>query len=408
MKHICLTFTLSVLALACGPSETDVSLTEEEAPANISEAVSPDVAGGAHGGGVAWVERSGDTRRLLVLPDGAAESVEVARGAIGFNGQTGPRLAVGPSGEFFIAFVEERRVKGRRFPASVLKLARSSDGGRTWAAPVTVHPDPGFATSHSFHSLAVGPEGAVYVSWLDGTARDRYRKSHAIEEPSAEEPSAEGSHVHHRETDEPGVDLAVARSADGGRTFDPPVIVATGTCECCRTALAVNDEALYVAWRHIFPGIERDIALARSTDGGRSWTQPTRVYDDGWAIDGCPHAGPAVVAGPKGDLTVAWPTGVDGRAGSWRVSSSDGGRTFGAAEPLQTVPPFGQVAAARDDTGRLWLAWENPHRGEILVHHPERADTVRVSGSGPVLAGTATGWRLAWEAEGGVTVKEGS
>ncbi|WP_143537716.1 sialidase family protein [Rubrivirga marina] len=394
-----LLLALAVTLGACGPP--DSSASPSDAPSGVIEgAAAPVVTANA----VAWVEGDGDARRLVVLPDGAEVSVEVARGQISAHGQAGPRLAPGPDGTLYVAFVEERAVEGRRFPASDLKLARSVDGGRTWAAPVAVHPDPGFPTGHTFHDLAVGPDGAVYVSWLDGTAKDRYRIEHA-----AEADEARGAHGHHGAPDEPGTDLAVARSTDGGRTFSAPVVVAKGTCECCRTALAVADDGvLYAAWRHVFPGTERDLALARSTDGGATWSEPTRVHEDGWAIEACPHAGGALAVAADGAVTVAWPTGADGRSGTWRATSTDGGATFGAPEPLLTNAPLGQVAAARDGRGRLWLAWEDPRSTDVFVHRPGAPDTVRVAGAAPALTGTADGWRLAWATEGGARVASGS
>ena len=401
MPRSFLLLALAALVGACQPPDSSASPTDATLPPDVIEGASAPV---ATAGAVAWVEGDGDARRLVVLPDGAEAPVEVARGAVSAHGQAGPRLATGPDGALYAAFVEEQPVEGRRFPASVLQLARSDDGGRTWAPPVPVHPDPGFPTGHTFHDLAVGPDGAVYVSWLDGTAKDRYRLAHAST-PTA----GDDAHGHHGAPDEPGTDLAVARSTDGGRTFAAPVVVARGTCECCRTALAVADDgALYAAWRHVFPGTERDFALARSDDGGATWSEPTRVHRDGWAIEACPHAGGALAVAPGGAVTVAWPTGADGRSGTWRAASTDGGASFAAPEPLLADAPMGQVAAARDGRGRVWLAWEDPRSTEVVVHRPGSADTVRVAGAAPALTGTASGWRLAWAGADGARVATGS
>src|SRR5690606_17666090 len=119
--------------------------------------------------------------------------------------------------------------------------------------------DAGVPTGHHFHDLAVAPDGTVYVSWLDTSERDR-AAAHA--EANAGTPqashaghgSAHGNahgnshgnahgHAHgnpHGDAGDglPGTAVRVARSTDGGRTFEPGVVVARGTCQCCRTALA--------------------------------------------------------------------------------------------------------------------------------------------------------------------------
>jgi hypothetical protein len=77
----------------------------------------------------------------------------------------------------------------------------------------------------------------------------------------------------------------------------------TGVCYCCKTALAAGpDGAVYAAWRHVYPGNLRDIAFTMSQDGGRSFSIPIRVREDGWAINGCPDDGPAMAADTAGTV----------------------------------------------------------------------------------------------------------
>jgi hypothetical protein len=107
--------------------------------------------------------------------------------------------------------------------------------------------------------------------------------------------------------------------------------IATDVCFCCKTAVATGpDGAVYVAFRHIFPPNIRDIAVARSTDGGRTFGAPVRVSEDGWAIDGCPDDGPSIAVDARNVLHVAWPTHVSPAEGKgiFYATSRDGGRTF--------------------------------------------------------------------------------
>ena len=40
-------------------------------------------------------------------------------------------------------------------------------------------------------------------------------------------------------------------------------MVQANVCFCCKTAIATAGEHVYAAWRHIYPGSLRDIAVAR-------------------------------------------------------------------------------------------------------------------------------------------------
>ena len=246
---------------------------------------------------------------------------------------------------------------------------------------------------------AVAADGTVYVSWIDSRERDRARAAGAAHPGTLPPP-----------------DVRVARSADGGRTFGPGVIVARGVCPCCRTALAVVGRTVYVAWRHVFPGEVRDIVVARSDDAGESFSAPVRVHADGWAIAGCPHAGPALAADPAGGLHVAWYTGRPDAAGLYAAWSADGGRSFGPPAPLVTGEwvAISRVRLAPAGPGTAWAAWED-RGGEARVVRIARLERGRPASAVLAGAGTAPGlaaaggiWAVAWGTqEGGVRVRLG-
>ena len=382
----------------------------DEASARSAHAAAPAVAATDAGAVLAWVDASEAVKRLVVQPAEGAP-VTVAEGDIGSHSQAGPRLA--RAGDALVlAYVVNQAVEGRRFPASELRVARSTDGGRTWTPGVRPHPAPPVPTGHTFHSLAATDGGRVVLAWLDGTAKDLAQA--ASGDAPAAHAGADGLGAHDAGTHgamahadgEVGTELLAATSSDGGRTWTAPVRVAAGTCECCRTALAVRDEAVVAVWRHQFPGGERDMAIARSDDGGATWGAPTRVWADGWAIDGCPHAGPAVAFAGDGALHVAWPTGAPGRAGLWHAVSADGGATFAEPTPL-AVPSvgLGQVRAATDRAGRAWLSFEDGDGVRLLA--AGAADTLRVGGAAADLA-AAAGPVLAWRDGERIRVRAGS
>ncbi len=323
----------ALLALAaCGP---DVRLGEAEAVSAHTEVGAAPVLALAPDGtrAVAWVSAPGggsDGRLYVAVGDAPPVELQDMLGPIEAHGESPPKLAWGADGALHALYVVGREVPGRRFPLSALRHVRSDDGGRTWSTPGAVTDDSTFG-SHNFHALHAGADGAVYAAWLDG----RHGKSAAY----------------------------VARSGDGGRTWTRNVRVdESEACPCCRTAIATApDGTLYLAWRGVLPGSIRDIVMARSTDGGLTWSEPTRVHADDWQFDGCPHAGPSVRVDSAGAVHVAWWTGKEGAAGVWYARSDDGARTF--AEPVAlgvadfSRPAHVQLALGAD--GLVAAAWDD-------------------------------------------------
>ncbi len=150
--------------------------------------------------------------------------------------------------------------------ATELRLSRSTDGGRTFQPSVLVNDDPG-VIQHTFDALHRDAEGRLHLSWIDG--RDGKK--------------------------EPGT--YVARSLDQGRTITRNMKVDESTCVCCRTAVTSGpDGMVYVAWRKIFEGNVRETVVARSTDGGGTFEVPVIVGHDRWVFSACPALSQALRA----------------------------------------------------------------------------------------------------------------
>jgi hypothetical protein len=68
---------------------------------------------------------------------------------------------------------------------------------------------------------------------------------------------------------------------------------------------------VYAAWRHIFPGNLRDIAFAKSADGGGHFSPLVRVSEDKWELNGCPEDGPSMAVDQAGTIHIVWATVVN-------------------------------------------------------------------------------------------------
>lgn len=286
---------------------------------------------------------------------------------------------------------------GLEYGQDILRLARSTDGARSFAPAVDVLQNEGLSvTSGTFHDLLTAPNGRVYVAWLD------YREN--LQEPKPVMTN---------------VQVRLAWSDDGGQTFRPSVLVNGVSCECCRVALVRGqDGMLYLGWRGIDerPNGDdpiRDMKVTRSVDGGQTWDTPTKIHDDRWAMSECPHSGPALQLDATGRLHAAWYTGKDGGPGVYYAVSDDGGRTFSNPLALLTDEwvPHSVVRMSLGTDNGAWVTWEDL-RGD--------PGTIQVSRVGPdgdlvggaegfpgytsAVIGAATGAVVAWVSDDGIRI----
>lgn len=321
--------------------------------------------------------------------------VRVNQGAdiVNRHGQAPAQVVVGPEGNVYVAWTTRTDIEGERFPASNLMLARSTDGGRTFAPAVAVNDDAdGGLAGHTFHNLAVGPEGTVYVAWLDGRTRAQARAGQAAHGQTPIR-RVDFRTVRH----DPGTEVRVARSTDGGQSFGENVVVAKKTCECCRTAIEVAaDGTVYVAWRHIFGDNIRDMALARSTDRGQTFSAPTRIHEDNWHIEGCPHSGPSLAIDAQGRVHAAWYTGAEQGPGLFYTVSEDGGASFAAPDTLIAKVPISQTTLSADKEGNVWLAWEDKSANAIQVSRTGAGEVATIPGDTPAMAAGAGTRVMTW------------
>ena len=332
----------------------------------------------AHGQFVAavWGETSAGTTDVYaaVSRDGGAAfaagvRVNTVPGEARLGGELPPRVALVPSSDGGVPGIVV--LWTARGGATEIKVSRSSDGGRSFDTPVALQ-SPGAAGDRGWPSLAVDAQGLVHAVWLDhrGLAAAR---------------AADG-HKRHGSGTYDGVAMAQRSSLFYARPGTAEREVAAGVCYCCKTALAAGrDGRLVAAWRHVYPGNLRDIAVSVSPDGGRTFGAPTRVSEDGWAITGCPDDGPAVAVDGSGTIHVVWPTVLQGSQPERAIfyTSSRDGISFRPRVRVPTTtrqPTHPQVVL--DRSGRLVVAWDERRDGRTAA--ALRTLTV-IDGAGPKL-----------------------
>lgn len=261
------------------------------------------------------------------------------------SGESRPKLAFGPAGQFYLSWT---RPLGKPFTGEV-RFTRSTDGGRTFSEPQPVHRDRALIT-HRFDTLLVDREGRLFVAWID--KRD-----------------AEAARA--RKLPYRGAGIYYAVSDDGGASFHPEVRLAEHSCECCRIALALDDAGrVHALWRHVFEPNVRDFATAVLPADGAPSALERASFDD-WQIDACPHHGGALAFDGAGRRHQVWFNAKDDEGGAFYAAAVDG--KLAAPQRLGgALAEHADVAAAGNTVAVVWKEFD----GSVTSVH------ARVSGDG--------------------------
>jgi hypothetical protein len=370
---------IAALATAATPTRREVTHPAKGHEIHVSAAA---VAVASDGEPVvAWAVKEGDDHVLYAArPDrGAPVRVNPAGTSVDSLHQA-PGLISGPRGELYMTWSSRRPVPVGGLFASDLRLSRSLDGGTTWDGHLRVNEDQ--PTSHSFEGAAVTPDGTVVVAWI--------------------------------ETREGKAATVLARVVDRGHQVAERVRLDTGeTCVCCRIDVAAGPgDRVAVLWRKVFPENVRDMVLAASRDGGRTFGAPALVHADGWKIPACPHRGGSLATDARGRLYTVWYTeAADGRPDLLFATAADG-RRFSAPRRLHTasgsIPDH--VRLAVDAMGRGVVVWEDSTavRRRIVMRttrdggrtlSPPQTLTQSVKAFAPDVVATPGGFIIVWHEE---------
>jgi hypothetical protein len=216
-------------------------------------------------------------------------------------------------------------------------FARSRDGGANFSEPLnlsnSINGDgKGRINKENWHNgsldLAIVPAGTVYAAW----------------------------------TEYDGL-LWFSRSADRGESFSKPMRVAGGgEAKPARApALTVgSDHTIYLAWT-VGEEDSADIRIAKSTDEGRTFGEPTIVEKTNGYSDA-----PKLAVDGKGVVHAVYGESLGGpfdRSHVRYTRSRDGGRTFEPAREISRPHPESIESAAfpslsLDEQSNVYLLWE--------------------------------------------------
>lgn len=321
----------------------------------------------ASGDGVilSWIERDGD-RATLKFADRTASGWSapqtVASGTDWFVNWADVPSVVRLRGDSLAAHWLQKSAAGTY--AYDVRLAFSSDGGRTWSAPTSPHHD-GTHTEHGFASLFQASDDAgLGLVWLDGRAMKEMKPG-----------DHEGTNI--------GAMSVRAGVFDGTGRQVSETLVDGRVCECCPTAAAVTSKGPIVAFRNRTEDEIRDIYVSRLESG--RWTEPVAVHRDNWRIAACPVNGPALSA--NGDnVVIAWFTATGNEGHVFAAFSSDAGTTFAPPIRIDDVGALGRVDVELLADGAAAVSWIEfaEQRSQFRIRRVDRSgsrsDSIGVAG----------------------------
>jgi len=257
------------------------------------------------------------------------------------GGAFGPHVAWGAERTLVMAWPDEGAQGRRRYD---VKLRRSPDGGVTWESPVVVTRDRPDGASYKPRLFGDG-EGRFWLLWIESR------------------------------TDLPSA-LLLSRSEDNGRTWSPPQPVGGGTHSIVGQSLELSGRGrLLLTWhaqRSGPLGTPPRVFAASSKDGGVTWSPPVEV-------DGLPPAAPTAAVAQSSALTaageawVSWHDNRNGRNDVFVAHSPDGGLTWGPPFRLDADSPgtaesvFPRLAVSPDGTV-VAVVWQDDRRGLEAVY----------------------------------------
>jgi hypothetical protein len=208
-------------------------------------------------------------------------------------------------------------------------LARSPNGGTTWATQVDISNTPGVSSQPD---VAVGPDNKIHVVWKDTTSGEKRP------------------------------DIFYCFSSDSGASWSNPESVSSTAGPASEPAIAVGEDGtVYVAWEDT-AGDRSAIYYSRRVAG--AWSKPS---DMSKSPNPCSH--PDIACGPKGMLYICWAENSQTEKASdvWCCIGNKHGQ-FGKPFNVSNTPgPSRDPALVADASGRVAIVWSDTTSGDTTA-----------------------------------------
>lgn len=235
------------------------------------------------------------------------------------TGSFGPQMAIGVDGSISVVWEDDFNFQ------SDISFSRSTDKGATFSTPKNLSNNSGNSFSAQ---VAVDLSGNIAVAWTDNTPGNN--------------------------------DILFTHSSDGGVTFASTKNISNSPGDSGSAQVGVDTNGnIFVAWQdNVPPAFNKDVYLARSSDGGTSFSAANLSNNVGNSIN------PFMSVDAGGGINLVWMDRTPGNASIFFTRSTDAGVTFAAAQNLSNdagSSSDGQVLA--DKNGNLDVVWSDDASG---------------------------------------------
>ncbi|CAN5880575.1 hypothetical protein BH11GEM1_BH11GEM1_31680 [soil metagenome] len=236
-------------------------------------------------------------------------------------------------------------------------FSKSGDGGASYSPPQSLSSGP----LDQGALPATGPDGEVYVVWLENANRVLVRKS--IDGGETFKAAVTVAQVD-------AIGVTNARAPAGcGPVLNGDVRARSLPAIAVDRSGGAQSGTVYVAFSGRGVGSDNaDVFLVSSRDGGTSWGTPVRINDDATTTD---QWLPSVVVAPNGTVAVSWyDRRLDGQnmlIDVFMRTSAPGGAAFGSSRKISSVafppPPqtfncyFSSYSYMGADASSFYLVW---------------------------------------------------
>jgi hypothetical protein len=281
-----------------------------------------------------------------------------------------PTIARKAAGELLVVFSGDR--EEHVCPYGKTELIRSQDDGETWSETEIINSTP---LDDRDAGIIVLRSGTMVVSWFTSPTWERLDDYRAMERWSSYQIDAWDRHCRKlsEETRRRWLGNWTRRSADGGRTWEPPV---NSIASAPHGPVEMHDGRLLYVGNGRADG-RRAVVCAESTDEARSWQLIGKVPIPEEDAEKLAYIEPHLAEVSQGEIYCVLRT-MDMGGYIYGCRSLDGGHTWSAPEPTplfgydqpghllilrdgrllctygRRSQPFGERACLSQDGGRTW------------------------------------------------------